>query len=65
MTVELAVRDMTCEGCERIVESALTEVDGVEDAEADRTTGSATVEGDADADDLVQVVEMAGYGAST
>lgn len=65
MTVELVVRDMTCEGCERIVESALTDVDGVEDADADRTSGSATVEGDVEADDLVQAVEMAGYGAST
>lgn len=55
---------MTCEGCERIVESALAEVDGVDDSAADRTTDIATVEGNPDVEDLVQAVEMAGYEAS-
>lgn len=55
---------MTCEGCERIVESALADVDDVDDSEADHTTDTATVEGTPDVEDLVQAVEMAGYEAS-
>ncbi|PSP76355.1 heavy metal transporter [Halobacteriales archaeon QS_1_68_20] len=61
MAIELTVDSMTCEGCEDIVEGALEDVDGVDSAEADRHEDTATVEGDADADDLVEAVEMAGY----
>ncbi|MFC7166497.1 heavy-metal-associated domain-containing protein [Halospeciosus flavus] len=60
----LSVEGMTCEGCEDIVENALSEVDGVEDAEADREEGVATVEGDANTEDLVQAVDFAGYEAT-
>ncbi len=61
MPTELTVDSMTCEGCEEIVEEALEDVDGVESAEADRHESTATVEGDADVDDLVEAVDMAGY----
>lgn len=64
VTVELVVRDLTCEGCEQIVQSALSDVEGVDDSEVDHTTDTATVEGTADVDDLVQAVEMAGYEAT-
>jgi len=64
MPTELTVQSMTCEGCERIVESALEEVDGVEDAEADRHDGVATVEGDADVEEMVAAVDRAGYESS-
>lgn len=63
MTTTLDVRGMSCDGCEDIVENALTDVSGVEDATADQTSASATVEGDADTDELVQAVELAGYEA--
>lgn len=63
MAIELTVDSMTCEGCEDVVESALEDVNGVEAAEADRHEGTATVEGDADVDDLVEAVDMAGYQA--
>jgi copper chaperone CopZ len=62
-TVTLTVRGMSCDGCEEIVETALEEVDGVEDAEADQESETATVEGDADVDALVEAVDFAGYEA--
>jgi copper chaperone len=64
MTTELTVEEMSCEGCEDIVEEAVEEVDGVESVEADREDAVVTVEGDADVDDLVTAVDMAGYDAS-
>lgn len=64
MSTELTVTGMSCEGCEQSVEDALEGVEGVESAEADRESESATVEGDADTDELVAAVEDAGYEAS-
>lgn len=64
MPVELTVEGMSCDGCESNVEAALSGVAGVEAADADRTTDSATVEGDADVGALVAAVEDAGYEAS-
>lgn len=64
MTATIDVDGMRCGGCEESVEEALRGVPGVDGAEADRETGVATVEGDADAQDLVAAVEEAGYDAS-
>ncbi|ELZ33989.1 Heavy metal transport/detoxification protein [Halogeometricum pallidum JCM 14848] len=64
MTQTLTVEGMSCEHCEQTVEEALSGVDGVESASADRDAASATVEGDADARNLVAAVEDAGYDAS-
>jgi copper chaperone len=64
MTMEITVDDMTCEGCEDIVEAAAEGVGGVESAEADRESDALTVEGDPDPDDVVEAVDMAGYSAS-
>jgi copper chaperone len=61
MTRTLTIDGMGCDGCEDIVENALTDLDGVEDASADHEDGTATVEGDADSDDLLEAVEFAGY----
>jgi len=55
---------MSCGGCEQTVVEALESVSGVTHAEADRETNSATVEGDADSETLVQAVVDAGYDAS-
>ena len=54
---------MSCDGCEQTVGDALRDVEGVTDVDVDRTTNSASVEGDADADALVRAVEDAGYEA--
>lgn len=64
MPTTLTVRGMSCGHCEQSVEDALTGVDGVTDATADRERETATVEGDADATTLVAAIEDAGYGAS-
>lgn len=64
MATTLTVNGMSCEGCEEVVEGALEEVTGVESAEADRTEETATIEGDADVDVLVEAVDFAGYEAT-
>lgn len=64
MAQTLTVEGMTCEHCEQTVEEALEEVEGVTSATADRDAESATVEGSAALDELVTVVEDAGYDAS-
>lgn len=64
MTRTITVEGMSCDHCEGTVEEALESVAGVESATADRDAGSATVEGDADVDDLVTAVDDAGYEAS-
>lgn len=62
--MEITVDDMTCEGCEEIVEDAVADVHGVDDAEADRENDVVVVEGDAEPEDVVEAVDMAGYSAS-
>ena len=59
----ITVEGMTCGGCEQNVEDALRNVEGVTDAKADRESERATVEGEADTNDLVSAVEEAGYDA--
>ena len=65
MTTTVTVRGMSCDGCEEIVETALMEVNGVESAEADRESETATVEGDADVDALAEAIDFAGYEPET
>ena len=64
MTTTITVEGMSCGHCEQSVEEALRGVSGVTDASADEEAGTATVEGDADADSLVAAVQDAGYDAS-
>ncbi|QLG61635.1 heavy-metal-associated domain-containing protein [Halorarum salinum] len=56
MPTELHVTGMTCGGCEESVETALSDVAGVEDVRADEGTDTVTVEGDADPLDLIAAV---------
>lgn len=64
MSQTITVEGMTCEHCEQTVEEALEGVDGITAATADRDAESATVEGSAELDELLTVVESAGYDAS-
>jgi copper chaperone CopZ len=64
MSQTIAVEGMSCEHCEQTVEEVLEEVEGVTSATADRDSESATVEGFAERNELVTVVEDAGYDAS-
>lgn len=63
MTTELTVTDMTCPGCEEVVEEAVTMADGVDSADADRYEDRVVVEADGDIDDdvLAEKVTLAGY----
>ncbi|MFW6004188.1 MAG: heavy-metal-associated domain-containing protein [Halodesulfurarchaeum sp.] len=63
MSITLRVPDMSCDGCEDIVQNALEEVSGVESATADHEAGTAIVEGEAPTGDLVDAVDYAGYSA--
>lgn len=65
MSKTLSIDGMGCDGCEDIVESALGDVSGVSDVEADHETGEATVEGDAETEELLRSVELAGYSAES
>lgn len=64
MSQTITVEGMSCEGCEQTVEDALKGVSGVESATADREAETATVEGEADVQALVEAVDDAGYDAS-
>ncbi|WP_435157070.1 heavy-metal-associated domain-containing protein [Haladaptatus sp. DFWS20] len=64
MVTTIQVDGMNCGHCERSVVDALEDLSGVSTASADHEVGTATVEGDADTDALVTVVEDAGYDAS-
>ncbi|MFB6085768.1 MAG: heavy-metal-associated domain-containing protein [Halodesulfurarchaeum sp.] len=61
MSSTLRVPDMSCDGCEDIVQNALEEVTGVESANADHEAGTVDVEGDAATGDLIDAVDYAGY----
>lgn len=63
VTTRLRVGGMGCEGCVDIVSNALSEVPGTGDVDVDLDAGTAVVEGDADADELLGKVERAGYEA--
>lgn len=63
-TLTLSVPELGCEGCEDIVEGALTDTDGVEDASADYEAGRVVVHGDEYTTDAVmETVTFAGYDA--
>jgi len=60
-TTTISVDGMTCDGCEEVVVSALSEVSGVEEAKADREDGTATVDGDAELEELLEAIDFSGY----
>lgn len=64
MTTTISVDGMSCDHCEQTVEASIEVVPGVTAVSVDRTTRTATVEGDADVSALVTAVEDAGYEAS-
>lgn len=59
----IRVRGMTCEGCESVVETAVSMLDGVEEVSADRYENIVEVSGDVGVDDVAAKVELAGYRA--
>lgn len=63
MALRLKITGMTCGHCVRAVTGALKGVPGVEAAEVDLKTGSATVQGAPDPAALVAAVAEEGYKA--
>ena len=61
---QLNIDGMTCEHCVTAVKNALERTPGVEKAVVDLKAGSASVEGGADTQQLLQAVENEGYRAS-
>ena len=63
-TIRLSLGGISCAGCVASVERALAGVDGVEDAAVNLTERTATVEGSATADALIEAIRSAGYEAA-
>lgn len=61
---ELNITGMTCGHCQKAVEQALQSVPGTERVEVDLASGRAVVEGPADLQTLLRVVENEGYQAT-
>lgn len=59
------VPDMTCEGCEIVITSAVTDIPGVGKVDADSTAGRVTIHGDQSAKRRARAaIERAGYDVS-
>jgi len=61
MSTTLAVSGMSCTGCESNVESAVSELAGVQAVDADHEAGTVTVEGDVDQGAVESAIEDSGY----
>ncbi len=61
--VQLKITGMTCGHCVAAVTKAIRAVPGVQDAQVDLASGSARVQGSADAQALVSAVQDEGYSA--
>jgi copper chaperone len=61
---ELNITGMTCGHCEKAVKEALQSVPGAERVDVDLASGHAVVEGPADLQTLLRVVEKEGYTAT-
>ena len=61
MSITVTVTDISCDGCEEIVENAVSEVSGVESVDADQEEKLVTVEGEADVDAITEAIDFAGY----
>lgn len=64
-SLTLTVPELGCEGCEDIVEGALSDTDGVDEASADHESGQVVVRGEEyTTDAVIETVKFAGYDAS-
>ena len=61
MTKEYIVKGMNCPHCQASVAKAIGAVAGVENVDVDLSTGRAVVEGEHDADAVVEAVKNAGF----
>ncbi|MBI0447263.1 MULTISPECIES: CopZ family metallochaperone [Deinococcus] len=61
--IELNITGMTCDHCKVGVTNALKSVPGVTDAQVDLKSGKAVVEGEVEAQQLLNAVAEEGYSA--
>lgn len=61
MSQTIRINGMSCDGCERTVQEAIQSVPGVDEVEVDHTTGTASVTGDGDSQEIHAAIEAAGY----
>lgn len=62
MKIELKVKGMECEGCEKRICNALKQVEGVSDVQASHTDGVVTVDTNADVKEIIiQRIEDLGF----
>lgn len=57
----MEVTGMGCDGCEVIVENAVSAVRGVDDVDADHESGVVEYDGDADPVTIAEAINFAGY----
>lgn len=65
-SITLSVPDMSCDGCAKAVESALSKLDAVKQADVSLDSKTVTVELDSDGptETLIAAIAAAGYSAS-
>ena len=63
-TVSLLVDGAGCQSCVNAIEGALRGADGIEEANFDLASKTATVKTDRSSDDLIAIIDEAGYDAS-
>ena len=63
-TLIFDVKGMTCDNCVQHVTKAVREVTGVRSVKVELATNSAQVEGDFDAQKVVEAIEEEGYQAT-
>lgn len=64
MTQKFDIEGMTCEGCSRVVTSAIDGVTGTKNVEVSLDEEEARVDGDADAEAIKDAVAKVGYKAT-
>ncbi|GGL60624.1 heavy-metal-associated domain-containing protein [Halocalculus aciditolerans] len=64
MSQKFDIEGMTCEGCSRVVTSAIDGVTGTRNVDVSLADEEATVEGDADAEDIEDAIAEVGYKAT-
>lgn len=65
MTIhQFSLYKVTCAGCVRSIEKALTAADGIDDYAINFADRSATIDASLDADQVIKVITDAGYGAA-
>ena len=61
MTKEYTIKGMNCTHCQATVTKSISGVTGVKNVDVNLSTGKAVVEGEHNADDVINAVRAAGF----